>query len=155
MTVRLSRLANGLRVVSDDMPHLETASVGIWVDAGARHELAHEHGIAHFLEHMAFKGTSRRSARQIAEAIEAVGGDLNAATSLESTAYFARILKDDLPLALDVLARRVGERLAVKPEQRVLIKPSKGIPLQRTVDVLDRLKAVGVSDMSLIRDGGV
>ena len=59
------------------------------------------------------------------------------------------------PLALDVLARRVGERLAVKPEQRVLIKPSKGIPLQRTVDVLDRLKAVGVSDMSLIRDGGV
>lgn len=104
MTVRLSRLANGLRVVSDDMPHLETASVGIWVDAGARHELAHEHGIAHFLEHMAFKGTSRRSARQIAEAIEAVGGDLNAATSLESTAYFARILKDDLPLALDVLA---------------------------------------------------
>lgn len=59
------------------------------------------------------------------------------------------------PLALDVLARRVGERLAVKPEQRVLIKPSKGIPLQRTVDVLDRLKAVGVSDMSLIRDGAV
>ena len=59
------------------------------------------------------------------------------------------------PLSLDVLARRVGERLAVKPEQRVLIKPSKGIPLQRTVDVLDRLKAVGVSDMSLIRDGAV
>ena len=104
MTIRCSELANGLRVVSHAMPHLETASIGVWVDAGARHEMPDEHGMAHFLEHMAFKGTERRSARAIAEEIEAVGGDLNAATSMETTAYFARVLKDDLPLALDILS---------------------------------------------------
>ena len=104
MTVNLSRLDNGIRVVTHAMPHLQTASVGVWVNAGARHETEQQHGIAHLLEHMAFKGTSTRSARAIAEEIEAVGGDLNAATSLESTAYFARTMKDDLPLALDILA---------------------------------------------------
>ncbi|MFV2091738.1 MAG: M16 family metallopeptidase [Hyphomicrobiales bacterium] len=104
MTVNLSRLDNGIRVVTHAMPHLQTASVGVWVNAGARHETDQQHGIAHLLEHMAFKGTATRSARSIAEEIEAVGGDLNAATSLESTAYFARTMKDDLPLALDILA---------------------------------------------------
>jgi len=104
MSVRLTTLANGIRVVTDTMAHLETASVGVWVDAGARHETESQHGIAHFLEHMAFKGTKTRSARAIAEEIEAVGGDLNAATGLESTAYFARVLKADVPLALDILA---------------------------------------------------
>ena len=73
------------------MPHLETVSLGVWVAAGARHEQEAEHGISHLLEHMAFKGTERRSASDIAEEIEAVGGELNAATSLETTAYFARI----------------------------------------------------------------
>jgi predicted Zn-dependent peptidase len=104
MTVRLTALDNGLRVVTDEMPHLETASVGVWVDAGARQESAGQHGIAHLLEHMAFKGTGRRSARQIAEEIESVGGELNAATSIESTAYFARVLKADVPVALNILA---------------------------------------------------
>ncbi len=104
MSVRLTTLESGLRVVTHEMPHLETASVGVWVDAGARHEAAHEHGIAHLLEHMAFKGTRRRTARQIAEEIESVGGDLNAATSLESTGYFARVLKEDVRLAVDILA---------------------------------------------------
>lgn len=104
MTARVTTLENGLRIVTDDMAHLETASVGVWVDAGARHENANEHGIAHMLEHMAFKGTKRRTARQIAEEIEAVGGDLNAATSLETTSYFARVLKDDVGLAIDILA---------------------------------------------------
>jgi predicted Zn-dependent peptidase len=86
------------------MPYLETVSLGVWVAAGARHEQASEHGISHLLEHMAFKGTQRRSATDIAEEIEAVGGELNAATSLETTAYFARILKADIPIALDILA---------------------------------------------------
>jgi predicted Zn-dependent peptidase len=104
MTVNLTRLDSGLVVVTDDMPHLETASLGVWVGCGSRDELSDEHGIAHLLEHMAFKGTSRRTARQIAEEIEAVGGDLNAATSAETTAYYARVLKADVPLALDVLA---------------------------------------------------
>ena len=86
------------------MPHLESASLGVWVGAGSRDERPDEHGISHLLEHMAFKGTKRRTARQIAEEIEAVGGDLNAATSVESTSYYARVLRADVPLAIDVLS---------------------------------------------------
>ena len=93
MTVELTRLPSGLSVVTDRMPHLESASLGIWIGSGSRDEASDEHGISHLLEHMAFKGTKRRNARQIAEEIEAVGGDLNAATSIESTAYYARVLK--------------------------------------------------------------
>ena len=102
MTVQVTRLPSGLSVVTDRMAHLETASLGIWIASGSRNEKPDEHGISHLLEHMAFKGTKRRTARQIAEAIEAVGGDLNAATSVESTGYFARVLKADVPLAIDV-----------------------------------------------------
>jgi predicted Zn-dependent peptidase len=104
MSTETTRLPGGLRVVSHHMPHLETVSLGVWVAAGARHEAESEHGISHLLEHMAFKGTERRSATDIAEEIEAVGGELNAATSLETTAYFARILKADVGVALDILA---------------------------------------------------
>jgi predicted Zn-dependent peptidase len=104
MSVEVTRLKSGLAVVTDTMPHLETASLGVWVGSGSRDEEGDEHGISHLLEHMAFKGTSRRTARQIAEEIEAVGGDINAATSVETTAYYARVLKADVPLALDVLS---------------------------------------------------
>jgi predicted Zn-dependent peptidase len=104
MSTQMTKLANGLRVVSNHMPHVETVSLGVWVGAGARHEKDSEHGISHLLEHMAFKGTERRSASDIAEQIEAVGGELNAATSLETTAYYARVLKADVGLALDILA---------------------------------------------------
>ena len=104
MSVELTVLPSGLTVVTDAMPHLETASLGVWVASGSRDELHDEHGISHLLEHMAFKGTSRRTARQIAEEIEAVGGDINAATSVETTAYYARVLRADVPLALDVLS---------------------------------------------------
>ena len=104
MSVEVTRLSSGLCVATDAMPHLHTASLGVWVGAGSRDEQPDEHGISHLLEHMAFKGTSRRTARQIAEEIEAVGGDLNAATGVESTAYYARMLKADVPLALDVLS---------------------------------------------------
>ena len=101
--VRLTTLANGLRVVSERMDHLATASVGIWIAAGARHEHRDEHGLAHLIEHMAFKGTATHTARQIAEEIENVGGDLNAETTAEVTSYFARVLGEDLPLALDLI----------------------------------------------------
>ncbi|MAU97583.1 MAG: peptidase M16 [Fulvimarina sp.] len=103
MSVEITRLANGLTIATETMPTLESAALGIWVKAGARDEMANEHGIAHLLEHMAFKGTSRRTARQIAEQIEDVGGDLNAATSVETTSYYARVLKNDVPLAIDIL----------------------------------------------------
>jgi predicted Zn-dependent peptidase len=104
VSVEVTRLTNGLTIATETMPLLESAALGIWVKAGARDEAPAEHGIAHLLEHMAFKGTSQRTARQIAEQIEDVGGELNAATSVETTSYYARVLKDDVPLALDILA---------------------------------------------------
>ena len=104
MSVQVTRLPSGLAIVTDSMPHLQTASLGVWVGSGSRDEQPNEHGISHLLEHMAFKGTTRRTARQIAEEIEAVGGDINAGTSVETTGYFARVLKADVPLALDVLS---------------------------------------------------
>src|SRR6266567_4146845 len=104
MTVQQATLANGLRIVTDRIDTVDTASLGLWVDVGTRHEAPEVNGVAHFLEHMAFKGTERRSALAIAEEIEAVGGHLNAYTSRESTAYYAKVLKEDVPLALDILA---------------------------------------------------
>ncbi|MEO1018319.1 MAG: pitrilysin family protein, partial [Pseudomonadota bacterium] len=101
---RSSTLDNGVRVVSERLPHVRTASVGIWVNAGARHEVQSNNGVAHMLEHMAFKGTKRRNARRIAEEIEDVGGNLNAYTSREHTAYYARVLSKDVALAGDILA---------------------------------------------------
>jgi predicted Zn-dependent peptidase len=104
MTVNITTLDNGLRVVSDAVPHVETVTVGTWVDVGSRHESAAENGLSHMLEHMAFKGTKRRDALQIAEEIENVGGYLNAYTSREHTTYYARLLKQDLALGVDVIA---------------------------------------------------
>ena len=103
-TTQVTTLESGLRVATVSMPGLQTASVGVWVDVGARYEAAEANGVAHMLEHMAFKGTVRRNAKEIAEAIENVGGHLNAYTSREHTAYYARILADDLELAVDLLA---------------------------------------------------
>jgi predicted Zn-dependent peptidase len=126
MSVVVTTLKSGVNVVTDTMPHLETASLGVWVNSGSRDEHRDENGISHFLEHMAFKGTRRRSARQIAEEIEAVGGELNAATSAESTAYYARVLKADVPLALDVLADILSEpafdRDELVREQNVVVQ---------------------------------
>jgi predicted Zn-dependent peptidase len=104
LTLRLTTLPNGFRIVTEDMPGLKSASIGVWVTAGGRHERPEQNGIAHFLEHMAFKGTGTRSALQIAEAIEDVGGFINAYTSREMTAYFARVLQDDVSLALEVIS---------------------------------------------------
>jgi len=104
VTVEITRLPNGLTVASDSMPGFETTAVGVWVSAGTRYEGEDLNGAAHMLEHMAFKGTERRSARRIAEEIEDVGGHLDAYTTREQTAYVARVLKQDLPLAVDILA---------------------------------------------------
>jgi predicted Zn-dependent peptidase len=101
--IETTTLANGLRIVTRNMPHLETASLGMWIQTGARTETAHEHGLAHLMEHMAFKGTMTRSALQIAEEIEAVGGAMNAVTSFETTDYFLRVLKEHVPLSLEIL----------------------------------------------------
>ena len=126
MSVEVTRLPSGLSVVTDRMPHLESASLGVWAGTGSRNEAPDEHGISHLLEHMAFKGTKRRSARQIAEEIEAVGGDLNASTSAESTGFYARVLKADVPLALDVLSDILSEPTfepeELRREQNVIVQ---------------------------------
>ncbi|MHB1219386.1 MAG: M16 family metallopeptidase [Alphaproteobacteria bacterium] len=103
MTVRITRLSNGLLIATDQMDSVETVSLGVWVGAGTRNERPEVNGIAHMLEHMAFKGTARRSAQAIAEEIEAVGGQINAYTSREQTAYYAKVLAGDTPLAVDIL----------------------------------------------------
>lgn len=102
--LELVRLANGVRVALDPMPQLGTTALGVWQAVGARWERPEENGIAHLFEHMAFKGAGGRDAKQFAEAIESVGGMLNAGTGYEHTSYFARVLKEDAPFALDLIA---------------------------------------------------
>lgn len=133
MSVQITRLSNGFRVVTEHMPGLQSASVGIWVGAGGRHETSEQNGIAHFLEHMAFKGTARRSALQIAEEIEDVGGYINAYTSREVTAYYARVLKDDVPLAVDLIADIVLNPVFDARE----IEVERGVILQEIGQALD------------------
>jgi predicted Zn-dependent peptidase len=119
MSVELSRLKNGIAIATHHMPHLESLALGLWVGAGARSEAKREHGISHLLEHMAFKGTTRRSARDIAETIEAVGGEMNAETSVDHTTYYLRLLKGDLALGLDVLGDIISDPL-LDPEELAL-----------------------------------
>ncbi len=133
ITPEMTRLGNGLRVVSEHMPGLESAAIGIWVTAGGRHERAEQNGIAHFLEHMAFKGTATRSALEIAEVIEDVGGYINAYTSREITAYYARVLKEDVALAFDVLADILLNPLFDPRE----IEVERGVILQEIGQALD------------------
>ena len=131
--IELTTLSNGVRVVTEPMNGFESASLGVWVTAGTRHERAEQNGIAHFLEHMAFKGTKRRSALQIAEEIEDVGGYLNAYTSREVTAYYARVLKADVPLAFDVVADIVLNPVFDPRELEV----ERGVILQEIGQALD------------------
>ena len=104
MTVEVTRLDSGLTVATDRMDSVETVSLGAWIGVGARNEKAEVNGVAHFLEHMVFKGTKARSARDIAEEIEAVGGQINAYTGRENTAFYAKVLMQDQRLALDVIS---------------------------------------------------
>lgn len=133
MSVQVTELPSGLRVVTDEMPYLETASLGVWVDAGSRHERAHEQGLSHLLEHMAFKGTRRRSAQAIAEEVEAAGGDLNAATGVEQTAYYAHLLASDAGLVVDILADILTDSTFAADE----LEREKGVILQEISAVED------------------
>lgn len=155
MNPSITKLANGLTVITDPMPHLESAAVGLWVDSGARNETAATNGIAHMLEHMAFKGTRRRSARGIAEEVERVGGFINAYTGREQTAYYVRVLKNDVPLAVDIIADIVQDSV-FDPEE---LTREKGVVIQEigqaedTPDdiIFDHLQAAAFPDQSLGR----
>ena len=108
MAVEVTKLENGITVVTHSMPHLASAALGVWVAAGSRSEAADENGISHLLEHMAFKGTRSRSARAIAEEIESVGGDINAATATEQTSYMVRVLPEGVSVKAAALAEPLG-----------------------------------------------
>ena len=122
-----------MRIVTEHMPGLHSAALGLWIGAGGRHETQAQNGIAHFLEHMAFKGTTTRTAAQIAEAIEDVGGYINAYTSREMTAYYARILEADVDLALDVISDIVLNPVFEDRE----IEVERGVILQEIGQALD------------------
>lgn len=102
--IQTTTLANGLRIASDNIDHVETVALGVWLNIGTRHEKKSENGIAHMLEHMAFKGTKKRTALDISKAVEDVGGYMNAYTSREMTAYYVRVLRKDIELAVDILS---------------------------------------------------
>ncbi|MDB4080036.1 insulinase family protein [Amylibacter sp.] len=131
--VRVTTLDNGFRIVTERMLGLKSASLGVWVSAGCRNERLQQNGIAHFLEHMAFKGTKKRNALQIAEAIEDVGGYINAYTSREMTAYYVRVLEDDVPLALDVISDIVLNSVFDPKELEI----ERGVILQEIGQSLD------------------
>lgn len=97
-------LSNGLRVISERLPYLRTVSVGLWLRTGSMHELPKENGLSHYLEHMVFKGTATRTARQISQEMDAVGGSMNAFTAKDSTCFYCKVIDTDLPLAVDLLA---------------------------------------------------
>lgn len=133
MTVEITTLSNGFRTVTEHMPGRASAALGVWIDAGSRHETAPENGIAHFLEHMAFKGTASRSALDIAEQIEDVGGHLNAYTSRERTAYYARVLSEDVPLAMELIADILRQPRFHEAD----IETERGVILQEIGQALD------------------
>ncbi|MGQ3144763.1 M16 family metallopeptidase [Rhizobium oryzihabitans] len=155
MRVNVTRLSSGLTVVTEKMPHLESVALGVWIKSGSRNETTAEHGIAHLLEHMAFKGTARRTARQIAEEIENVGGEVNAATSTETTSYYARVLKDHVPLAVDILADILTESLFDEDElerEKNVILQEIGAATDTPDDVIfDNFSGVAYRDQTIGR----
>ena len=126
MTVKVSSLNNGLRIVTDTMKEVDSIFVGVWVGVGARNESEDINGVAHFLEHMAFKGTTTRNAKSIAEEIEKVGGFVNACTSRETTAYHIKVLKEDISLAVEILADILQDSIFDKVE----LERERGVILQ-------------------------
>lgn len=155
MSVEVTRLPSGLRIVSESRKSLQTVAVGMWVDVGARHEPEALNGITHCLEHMLFKGTEKRTARDIAFEIESVGGQMNAYTSRDNTTYYARVMKDDLALAFDMLSDLLLNSLCDEEE----LRREKEVILQEigqandTPDdiVFDHLQAAAYRDQAIGR----
>lgn len=126
---RITRLPNGLRIVTETVPGVRSVTVGIWLRTGSRDEPEAQAGIAHLLEHMAFKGTETRSARQLAEIVDGVGGQMNAYTSKEDTSYYIKVLDEHFPLAVDILAdmllRSRFDAADLEKEKRVILEEIK------------------------------
>ncbi|MBV9907439.1 MAG: insulinase family protein [Hyphomicrobiales bacterium] len=155
MSVQITSLPSGLAVVTETTPHVKTAAIGVFVGAGSRYERVDEHGLSHFIEHMAFKGTRRRSARDIAETIENVGGDLNAETGIERTSYFARVLESDAELALDVIGDLLTDSVfdpeELKREKNVIVQEIGAVEDTPDDLVFDLLTATAWPDQPIGR----
>src|SRR3954451_11123178 len=124
--IQVTRLPSGLTVVTERMDRVETVSIGAYVATGSRNETADENGVSHFLEHMAFKGTTTRSAAAIAEEVEAVGGHINAYTAREQTAYYVKMLKEDTALGFDIIGDILTHSV-FEPEE---LERERGVILQ-------------------------
>ncbi len=150
MTVTQTQLDNGLRVVTERIDHVRSAAVGLWVGVGSRDERPHQFGASHFLEHLLFKGTPSRSAKQIAEVLDEVGGELNAFTSKELTCFYARVIDKDLPLAMDVL----GDMLANAHNAPADVESERQVVLEEINIHLDTPDDLVHSDLSevILRD---
>jgi len=153
MNPEITKLSSGLTVVTDPMPQLESAALGVWVNVGGRNETRPVMGVSHMLEHMAFKGTARRTAQQIAEEIEAVGGYMNAYTSREQTAFHVRTLKNDVPLAIDILAdiltRPSFEQVELERERQVVLQEIGQARDTPDDIVFDHLQSVAYPDQPI------
>src|SRR5258707_12760196 len=125
-TVRRTVLPNGLRILTEAVPAMRSVSFGVWVGIGSRDETRSLSGVSHFLEHLLFKGTRRRSAMDISSAIEAVGGETNAFTTKEYTCYYARVLDADLPLAVDVMCDLVVDSVLAEAD----VETERGVILE-------------------------
>lgn len=141
---RVTTLPNGLRIATESNLACSTATVGVWIDAGSRFESEETNGTAHFLEHMIFKGTERRSTRGLEEEIENMGGHLNAYTSREQTTYYAKVMDKDVPKALDILA----DILQNSKFEECKINRERDVILREMEEVLKSL--FSVSDFSIL-----
>lgn len=155
MSVTISQLDSGIMVATQQFPHTQSVNFGIWVRSGSRNEMANQQGLSHFLEHMAFKGTNRFSAKEIAEKIENVGGDINAATSIENTAYHTRLLKPYLEIGLDILtdilANSTFDANEISREKQVVMQ-ELGASIDTPSDIIfDHFTAVAYPNQALGR----
>lgn len=150
----ITKLGNGLRVASETIPG-ETATVGVWIDAGSRYETEQNNGTAHFLEHMAFKGTKNRTREQIEVEIENIGGHLNAYTSREQTVYYARVFKDDVPKAMeilsDILTNSLLDEKAIETERGVILREMAEVNKNYEEVIMDHLHEVAFMGTGLGR----
>merc|ERR1719506_1732721 len=146
---RVSTIPNGLRVASESNGG-ETATVGVWIETGSRYESDANNGVAHFLEHMSFKGTAKRNTRQLEMEVENMGGHLNAYTSREQTVYYAKVLKQDVPRAVellsDILTNSTFSSAAIERERDVILREMEeveGITEEVIFDMLHEAAYVG------------
>ena len=146
-------LSNGLTVATESHPHAQTATIGVWIDAGSRAETDKTNGTAHFLEHMAFKGTGRRNQHALELEVENLGAHLNAYTSREQTVYYAKSFRKDVPVAVDIISDILQnsklESPAIERERDVILREQQEVDKQLEEVVFDHLHAVAFQRASL------